>query len=80
MNKIDKKSSVEDLLQYADQIIKKRGDLIFIKIDGEREKNHVTVSISYPSDLSRQAIRYDDDDVRTALYEAIIDYNTQNEL
>jgi len=74
-----KNSSLEELFVFID-IIKIKGDLIFIKIDGEREADEVTVVISYPSDLEREQIRYNGSTVREVLFKALHSYFMVNEV
>ena len=72
-----KKSSLEELFVFVD-IIKSKGDLVVIKIDGEREKNEITVIISYPSDLNKEQIRYDGNNLREVLFKALHSYFLTN--
>lgn len=74
-----KNSSLEELFVFID-IIKIKGDLIFIKIDGERETDEVTVVISYPSNLEREQIRYNGSNVREVLFKALHSYFMVNEI
>ena len=74
-----KKSSLEELFVFVD-IIKSKGDLIFIKIDGEREVNEITVIISHPSNLDKEQIRYDGNNIRETLFKALHSYFIINDV
>ena len=63
---IDKEMSIDDLLIQINKI-KDLGDLVFIKFDGEREENHITVIISYPIAKQKEQIRIDGDDLKEIL-------------
>jgi len=74
-----KNSSLEELFVFID-IIKIKGHLVLIKIDGERETDEITVVISYPSDLEREPIRYDGNNLRDVLFKALQSYFLVNEI
>jgi len=74
-----KNSSLEELFVFID-IIKVKGHLVLIKIDGERETNEITVVISYPKDLEREPIRYDGNNLREVLFKALQSYFMVNEI
>jgi len=72
-----KDSSIEELFVFVD-IIKSKGELILIKIDGEREVNEVTIVISYPSNLDKSPIQYAGSNVRETLFKALHKYFLEN--
>jgi len=74
-----KNSSLEELFVFID-IIKVKGHLVLIKIDGERETNEITVVITYPKDLEREPIRYDGNNLREVLFKALQSYFMVNEI
>ena len=65
--------SIEELLTLA-KGIKDKGDMVFIKLDGERENNQITIIISYPNDKGKEQIRYEGDDLNECLFKAINSY------
>ncbi len=72
-----KNSSLEELFVFID-IIKNKGDLVLIKIDGERETDEITIVISYPSDLERDPIRHNGTKIRETLFKALHSYFLEN--
>ncbi len=72
-----KDSSIDELFVFVD-IIKSKGDLVLIKIDGEREIDEVTIVISYPSDLERAPIQYTGSNIRETLFKALHTYFLDN--
>ena len=54
--------------------IKDNGDLVFIKLDGEREKDHITVIISSPVHKQKEQIRLDGEDLMKLLASAVKQY------
>ena len=49
------------------ELIKKNGDIIVIKFDGEREKDAYTVFITFPPSRNKQMIRTDSSDLKEAM-------------
>jgi len=74
-----KNSSIEELFVFVD-IIKSKGDLVLIKIDGERETDEITIVISYPSDLERDPIQFHGNNIRETLFKALHSYFLDNEI
>lgn len=60
--------------------IREKGDVVFIKFDGVRENDFITIIISYPSNLSREVIRHDGDDLIEILTNCLNDYYSQDGL
>ncbi|WP_343626798.1 hypothetical protein [Flavobacterium lindanitolerans] len=60
--------------------IREKGDIVFIKFDGVRENDFITIIISYPSNLNREIIRHDGNDLIEVLTNCLNDYYSQNEL
>lgn len=65
-----KNLSLEDLFKLVDDI-KKKGYLFFLKIDGERDEDYITIIISDPKDLSKEQIRFDGDDLKINLTKSL---------
>ena len=70
---------LEALLSSVDEI-RKKGDIVFIKFDGARENDFITIIISYPYNLNREIIRHDGNDLIEVLTNCLNDYYSQNEL
>lgn len=62
--------SLDELFKLVDDI-RKKGYLFFIKIDGEREENHITIIISDPKNLSKEQIRFDGQHLDKVMIKAI---------
>ena len=62
----------EFVVQAIDEV-KKRGDVFVLKKDGERESKGYTIFITRPS-TGAEMIRFDDDDLRTAITEVLCRY------
>ncbi len=74
-----KDTTIEQLLFHVD-LIREREDLVFIKYDGLRVNDFITVVISYPNDLSKQQIKFEGNDLRKLLSQAVIKYYEENNL
>lgn len=62
--------SLDELFKLVDDI-RKKGYLFFIKIDGEREENHITIIISDPKNLSKEQIRFDGEYLDEVMIKAV---------
>ncbi len=73
--------TLERLFEYI-SYIKDRGDLVFIKYDGEREINHITVIVSYPPpyNLPENQIKLEGENLKDLLIELIYIYYEENNL
>lgn len=73
--------TLERLFEYV-SYIKDRGDLVFIKYDGERNANTITVIISYPPPLNSidNQIRFEGDNLKDLLIKLIYTYYEENKL
>lgn len=58
--------SFEDYINCFEQV-KADGSVAVIKFDGEREANHYTVFISFPTESTRTTLRIDHDDLKQAM-------------
>lgn len=56
-------------------LIKEEGHLVFIKFDGEREKEKITVVLSLVRNDSREVIQRHGDDIYILLNKLLDDYN-----
>ncbi len=55
--------------------VQDNGDLVFIKFDGEREINHITIIISFNPKIDREQIRFEGDNLRELLKKALLEYH-----
>ncbi|MCO4294442.1 hypothetical protein NF867_16390 [Solitalea sp. MAHUQ-68] len=62
--------SIEELISCF-ECIKENGDVVVIKFDGERTLNQYTVFVTFPNDPTREMIRSDDSDLRTAFVKVL---------
>lgn len=65
--------TIKELFDYT-ELIKKNGDLFFLKIDGEREENHLTIIISFPPGKNKEQIRFDGHELESLLRKALGSY------
>lgn len=79
MEENNKEVTLERLFRYIEEI-RERGDLVFIKFDGEREDDFVTIAISYPNYLGKEQIRHDGNDFKKVLLKCLNEYYSQNEI
>ena len=66
------KPSMDELIQCF-ELIRQAGHIAFIKLDGEREQDWYTILVTFP-DSSREMIRNDGSDLRTALINVLTSY------
>ncbi len=67
--------NIEKLFEYID-FIRRRGVMVFIKYDGERNAKWITVIISYPppnNSLDNQ-IRFEGEDLKDLLIKSVYSY------
>ena len=62
------------------QGIKDEGNIVFIKLDGERKKNKITVVIDFPLPTDKETIRLDGDDLDLLLEKSINIYKSKCDL
>lgn len=74
INKIldNQNSSIGELIECLD-IIREKGDVVVVKIDGERHENAYTVFVTFPR-KDREMIRADEDDLKHALISVLRKY------
>lgn len=65
--------SMENLLNCL-ETVKNNGDIVLVKFDGERSKNHYTVLITFPNGKGNDMIRADEDNLKTALVKVLNKY------
>lgn len=63
-------TSLEELFALVD-MVKSKGDIVFIKFDGEREINPITIIISYPSTINKEQIRFEGDNLKELLFKTL---------
>lgn len=68
--------SIEKNIEVLERI-KNDGNIVFIKFDGERADNQVTVVIDFPSSSDNKTIRLDGDDLNTLLERVINTYQSK---
>ena len=66
--------NLEEVLQEID-LIKEEGHIIFIKFDGEREKEKTTVVLSYLGNEKTEVFQRHGDDLLLLLNKLLADYS-----
>lgn len=70
---LNKESYTFDELINCLEDIKNEGDVVIIKLDGEREDNQNTIMITFPNS-NREIIRHDGSDLKKSIQKALLDY------
>ncbi|XZF15426.1 hypothetical protein ACTHGU_04750 [Chitinophagaceae bacterium MMS25-I14] len=60
------KPSLEELM-YCFELVKNNGDIVVIKLDGERKEKGYTAFITFPLSKKKEMIRVDEDNLETTL-------------
>jgi hypothetical protein len=72
-------NSLNDLFEEIEQI-KNNGDLVFIKFDGERESNKITLVIDFSKkSINRNQIRLNGDDLKDLIIKGLELYKTDHD-
>ena len=74
--KLDDNITLKELNKFT-EVVKENGDLFFLKIDGERDENHITIIISSPPYKNKEQIRFDGQELKPLLIKAIDAYFNQ---
>ncbi|OIN55616.1 hypothetical protein [Arsenicibacter rosenii] len=65
--------SFNELIDCFEQV-KRNGNVVVIKFDGERSENGYTIFISFPLLKNKEMIREDTNDLKTGLMKALSKY------
>lgn len=73
--------TLEKLFDYL-SFIKERGDMVFIKLDGERDNNSIVVIISYPPSMNsvENRIMFQGDNLKDLLIKLVYHYYEKHDL
>lgn len=63
-------TSLEELFALVG-MVKSKGDIVFIKFDGGREINPITIIISYPPDRDKEQIRFEGHNLKELLFKTL---------
>jgi len=65
--------STEDLFECL-EMIKKDGNVVVIKFDGERQENQYTAFITFPTSRKKEMIRADESSMKNAILKILKSY------
>ncbi|MDV3753984.1 hypothetical protein [Elizabethkingia anophelis] len=65
--------SMADLIDCLD-LVRKNGDIVVVKFDGEREQDFYTLFITFPVNKNKSMIRIDHSNLRDAILELLKKY------
>ena len=71
---IEKSDRSTEALFKCLEYIKENGDIVVVKIDGERPENQYTVFVSFPNYRQRGLIRADENTLNDAILKVLIAY------
>lgn len=68
--KLSKETPLQELFALVD-LVKSNRDVVFIKFDGEREINPITIIISYSRNINKEQIRAEGDNLKELLFKTL---------
>lgn len=70
---LEENPSIENLIDCLDTI-RKNGDVVVLKFDGEREKDFYTLFVTFPPSKNKSMIRIDQSNLKDAIIELLKKY------